>query len=125
MSENSKAIGKAVVLDRSQWAERPDVWQGEFEGGQFGAKASVMFYTTEKIGHGPPLHRHPYDEIFIIRQGRALFTVGAEQLEASAGQVVFGPANVPHKFINLGPGLLETTDIHVTDVFIQENLDEL
>lgn len=113
---------KAALLDRSEWAERPDVWQGEFEGNRFGTGVSVMFYTTEKVGHGPPLHQHPYEEIFIVRQGRALFTVGDEQLEAVAGQVVFAPANVPHTFVNLGPGILETTDLHVSDTFIQENL---
>lgn len=38
-------------------------------------------------------------------------------------EVVFGPANVLHTFVNLGPGLLEITEIHVTEVFIQENLE--
>ena len=114
---------KAALLDRAQWAEMPDLWQGEFEGGRFGTNVSVMFYTTDKIGHGPRLHRHPYDEIFIVRQGRALFTVGEEQIEATAGQIVFGPADMPHKYVNLGPGRLEMTDLHVTDRFIQENLE--
>lgn len=113
----------AALIDRAEWAEKADVWQGEFEGKQFGTNASVMFYTTDEVGRGPPLHRHPYDEIFIVREGRALFTVGDRQMEAVAGQVVFGPANVPHKFVNLGPGRLETTDIHVTDAFAQENLE--
>lgn len=114
---------KIAVLDRSQWAEEADVWQGEFEGSFFGANVSAMFYTTDKIGHGPKLHRHPYDEIFIIRQGCALFTIGDKQLEATAGQIVFGPANVAHKFINLGPGRLETTDLHASASFVQENLE--
>lgn len=114
---------KATVLDRSQWAEEADVWQGEFEGAIFGTNVSVMFYTTDQIGHGPNLHRHPYDEVFIIRQGRALFTVGDQQLEATAGQIVFGPANVAHKYINIGPGRLEMTDLHVAASFVQENLE--
>lgn len=113
----------AAILDRDQWARKSDVWHGQFEGVLFGTNVSVMIYTTDEIGRGPPLHRHPYDEVFIVRQGRALFTVGDSQLEAVAGQIVFGPANVPHKFINLGPGRLETTDLHVTDVFEQEDLE--
>ncbi len=28
--------------------------------------------------------------------------------------VVYGPADVPHKFVNLGPGILKTVDIHVS-----------
>lgn len=114
---------QAAILERKEWAEKPDVWQGEFEGRRFGTNASVMFYTTDKIGHGPRLHKHPYDEIFIVRQGRALFTVGDQQFEASVGQIIFGPANIPHKYKNLGPEPLEMTDIHVTDKFEQENLD--
>lgn len=72
---------KAVLLDRAQWAEKESVWQGEFQGSVFGANVSVMFYTTDEIGRGPRLHKHPYDEVFIVRQGRALFTVGEQQLE--------------------------------------------
>lgn len=114
---------KAVIIDHDQWAEKPDDWKGAFEGSRFGANVSVIFYITDEVGRGPNLHRHPYDEIFIIRQGRALFTVGEEQYEVCAGQIVFGPANVPHKFINLGPDRLETTDIHVSNEIIQEDLE--
>ena len=82
-----------------------------------------MFYTTDEIGHGPKLYRHPYDEIFIVRQGNVLFTIGEQQLEAAAGQIAFGPANVPHKYINLGLGRLEMTDLHVAGAFVQEDLE--
>ncbi|MDH0613519.1 MULTISPECIES: cupin domain-containing protein [unclassified Agrobacterium] len=114
---------KAVLLDRAQWAEKESVWQGEFQGRAFGTNVSVMFYTTDEIGRGPRLHKHLYDEVFIVRQGRALFTVGEQQFEAREGQIVFGPANLPHKYINMGPGRLEMTDIHVTDEFAQEDLE--
>ncbi len=114
---------KSVLLDRARWAEKEEVWKGEFEGNVFGTNVSVIFYTTDEVGRGPKLHTHPYDEVFIVRQGRALFTVGDQQLEATAGQIVFGPANIPHKFINLGPGRLETTDLHVTDKFQQADLE--
>lgn len=113
----------ALILDPTQWADIPGKWDGEFEGNFFGTNVSVMFYTTDKIGGGPVLHRHPYDEVFIVRQGRALFTVGDQQLEVCTGQIVFGPANLPHKYINLGPEQLEMIDIHVTSSFIQEDLE--
>ncbi|MDQ4404928.1 cupin domain-containing protein [Rhizobium sp. AN63] len=114
---------KAVLLERAQWVEKESVWQGEFEGSVFGANVSVMFYTTDEIGRGPKLHKHPYDEVFIVRQGRALFTVGEQQLDVREGQIVFGPANLPHKYVNMGPGRLEMIDIHVTDEFAQEDLE--
>lgn len=112
-----------TVLDRSDWSDGSDFWQGEFEGRTFGTNASVMFYTVNEVGKGTGLHSHPYDEIFIMRKGKALFTIGDKEIVATEGQVLFGPANIPHKYINLGPGTLETTDIHVSDVFIQKNLD--
>ncbi len=61
----------AALLERAEWAERPDAWKGEFEGKLFGTDVSVMFYTTDEVGRGPRLHRHPYDEVFIIRRETA------------------------------------------------------
>lgn len=67
---------------------------------------------------------HPYDEIFIVRTGNTLFTIGDKKLEAKAGDILLGPANIPHKYHNIGPGVLETTDIHISDRWIQTNLDD-
>ncbi|MGL4237106.1 cupin domain-containing protein [Tabrizicola sp.] len=113
-----------TVLKRSDWAKNDRLWHGHFEGKDIGTNVTVLFYSTEEIGKGPRLHVHPYDEVFIIRAGRALFTIGDEEIEAEAGQILLGPAGLPHKFVNLGPGLLDTTDIHLNDTWIQTNLDE-
>jgi mannose-6-phosphate isomerase-like protein (cupin superfamily) len=113
-----------VILNRSDWAQHDQLWYGHFEGKDVGTGVTVLFYSTEEIGKGPRLHTHPYDEIFIIRSGRALFTIGETTIEAEAGQILIGPTGVPHKFVNLGPGLLDTTDIHLSDTWIQTNLDE-
>lgn len=119
------AQGKPRVLNRADWATHPDLfWKGHVEGHTLGTGVTVLFYSTEEVGGGPKWHVHPYDEIFIVREGRALFTVGDERFECEKGQVVFGPANVPHKFVNLGPGRLETTDVHVNDRWIQTNLPD-
>lgn len=115
---------KPAVIRREEWARDDRLWRGHFEGKDIGTNVTVLFYSTETTGAGPKLHVHPYDEIFIIRKGRALFTVGDEKITAEEGQIVFGPANVPHKFANLGPGLLETTDIHLSDRWIQTDLDD-
>ncbi|WP_370576996.1 cupin domain-containing protein, partial [Paracoccus sp. PAR01] len=40
------------------------------------------------------------------------FFVGDEVIEAGAGEVVLGPKGVPHRFVNIGPGRLQTIDIH-------------
>lgn len=116
--------GKPILLQRKDWASSDVLWKGRFEGKDLGTDVTVLFYATEETGQGPGWHVHPYDEIFVVRVGRALFTVGAEKIEAEAGQILLGPANVPHKYVNLGPGLLETTDIHVSDRWIQTDLED-
>ena len=83
----------------------------------------LIFVRTGVIGDGPRLHRHPYPETFIVRNGRVRFTVGNQAIEAVAGQIVVCPANVPHKFENLGPGLLEQIDIHEAGKFETEWLE--
>lgn len=70
------------------------------------------------------MHKHRYAEVFIVRQGRALITVGAEQIEATAGQIVFAPTDVPHIFSNLRLGRLETTDLHTAGAFSTAWLEE-
>ncbi|MGI9475710.1 MAG: cupin domain-containing protein [Hyphomicrobiaceae bacterium] len=115
---------KAVRLERSAWARDAEIWRGRFEGKDIGADVTVLFFSSDKVGAGPVLHVHPYDEVFIVREGRALFTVGDEKIEASEGDILMGPAGVPHKFKNLGPGRLETTDIHLSDHFEQVEVDD-
>lgn len=113
-----------VILSRSDWASHDRLWHGHFQGKDLGTNVTVLFYATEEIGKGARLHTHPYDEIFIIRSGRAAFTVGESKTEVAAGQIVLGPAEVPHKFVSLGPGPLEIISIHLSETWIQTNLDE-
>lgn len=111
-------------LKRSDWASHPTLWKGVFEGKDIGTGMTVIFYTTEETGVGPKWHVHDYDEVFIITEGRALFTVGTQKLEVEAGDIVFGPANIPHKYHNLGPGRLQSTDIHLSPEWAQTDLDD-
>jgi len=115
---------KPVILKRADWASHNSLWKGNFEGKDIGTNVTVLFYATQEVGVGPRWHVHPYDEIFIMRKGRALFTIGDEKMEAEAGDILLGPANVPHKYHNLGPGLLESTDIHLSDEWIQTDLED-
>lgn len=110
-------------LTRSDWARDPTEWRGRFEGRTLGTGVTVLFFSNDEVGSGPVLHCHPYDEVFILRQGRARFTVGRETVEARAGEIVLAPAGTPHKFENLGPGRLESTDIHLSPEWIQVDLD--
>jgi len=116
---------KGVRLERSAWARDDEIWRGRFEGKDIGTNVTVLFFSSDEIGAGPVLHVHPYDEVFIVRTGRALFTIGDQTIEAAAGDILLGPADVPHKFKNIGPGRLETTDIHLSDHFEQVEVDDL
>lgn len=79
--------------------------------------------STDKVGVGPRLHRHPYPETFVIKRGRALFTVDTEEVVGEAGQIIVVPANTPHKFRTLGPGRLESVNIHESGEFATEWLE--
>jgi quercetin dioxygenase-like cupin family protein len=54
---------------------------------------------TEHPGAEAPLHvHHRDDEGFWILEGEVTFEVGDETIEASAGDFVFGPRDIPHRF---------------------------
>ena len=99
-------------------------WRGFVNGEVLGGQVTVLTYGTDDIGVGPRLHVHPYDETFIVVQGNARFFVGDTVIDASAGEIVLGPAGVPHRFENLGPGRLQTVDIHHSPRWIQTDLDQ-
>jgi mannose-6-phosphate isomerase-like protein (cupin superfamily) len=70
------------------------------------------------------LHRHPYEEVFVVQEGTATFTAGEDVIEARGGQVVMVPAGVPHKFVNTGAGRLRQIDIHASERFVTERLED-
>ncbi len=96
--------------------------RGHVLGDALGTKVTILAYGNDHVGEGPVLHVHPYDEVFVILEGRARFHVGDEVVEAEAGDVVFGPRGVPHRFENLGPGRLQTLDVHLSERWTQANL---
>ena len=113
----------AHVINRDEWAATPEGWNGELQGGAYGANICVIFNMLDKPGGGPRLHRHPYAEVFIVRRGRGLFTVGDEEIVAETGQIVVVPPGVPHKFTNPGPGPFEKISIHEKGSFSTEWLE--
>jgi quercetin dioxygenase-like cupin family protein len=59
---------------------------------------------TEPPGAEGPLHvHHREDEGFWILEGEATFEVGGRTIEARAGDYVFGPRGVPHRY-SVGAG---------------------
>lgn len=115
---------KPVVLHWADWAAEPGVWHGKLESEKLGTNLTILFDVQDKVGVGPTLHVHDYDEIFIILKGRALFTIGDQEVEAQAGDILMGPAQVPHKYHSLGPDRLETTNIHLSKACVLTRLDD-
>ncbi len=54
-------------------------------------------------GQVQPVHDHAEaDKVYIVMEGRGLFTVGGETREAGPGEVVWATAGVPHGVENQG-----------------------
>ena len=109
-------------VSASEWLSTGKALRGLLEGKSLNTDITLIRYATDVVGEGPTLHVHPYDEIFTITEGRARFTVGDKTIDAEAGDVVLGPANIPHGYQNLGPGKLDSLDIHLSPEWIQYNL---
>ena len=109
-------------VSASEWQNPGQALRGLLEGKTLQTNITLIRYVIDVVGEGPTLHVHPYDEIFTITEGRARFTVGDGTIDAGAGDVVLGPANIPHGYQNLGPGRLDSLDIHLSSEWIQYNL---
>jgi mannose-6-phosphate isomerase-like protein (cupin superfamily) len=104
--------------------ERADLTDSEFQGREYGGTGASVIFVDNGLGEGPKLHRHPYSEIFVMLQGQATYTVGATPLEVRAGQTVVVSPGVPHKFVSTGSERLRQVDIHLSDHFITEWLED-
>lgn len=93
-----------------------------FEGAEFGGTGVSVFLFHGLPGRGPGPHRHPYDEIQFIQEGRGLWTVNGEEFEAGAGDILVIKAGEVHSFRGIGDGPLVQLDVHLSPRFIQENL---
>src|SRR5215217_7012851 len=59
----------------------------------------TLVEVTEHPGAEAPLHvHHRDDEAFWILEGEVTIEVGDQTIEASAGDYVFGPRDIPHRF---------------------------
>jgi quercetin dioxygenase-like cupin family protein len=92
----------------------------EFVGARHGVGVS-MFVVTAEAGRGPVLHRHQYDEVVYVIEGRSKWTVDGQEREAAPGDILVVHAGEKHKFVALTP--LRQIDVHMNATFEQENLE--
>lgn len=109
-------------MERDAYVVRRDELEtsGEFEGYQHGGTGISMIFVDAAPGGGPSLHRHDYDEVFIVQEGSATMTAGDRELEVGAGDIVVVPAGQPHAFVNSGDGPLRQIDIHLSPRYVTE-----
>jgi mannose-6-phosphate isomerase-like protein (cupin superfamily) len=116
--DESTATREYLVVDRDELRD------SELRGCEYGEVNVSLIFVDVGPGEGPRLHRHAYEEIFIMLEGQSRFTVGAHTVEARAGQVIIVRAGVPHKFVSVGEGRLRQIDIHPSGTFITEWLED-
>ena len=63
---------------------------------------TIVEITERPDGEGPLHVHHTEDEGFWILEGSATFQVGDQTIEARAGDYVFGPRDIPHRY-STGP----------------------
>jgi mannose-6-phosphate isomerase-like protein (cupin superfamily) len=95
----------------------------EFVGDDNASVGVSLLFVDAPPGEGPKLHKHAYEEIFIVQEGQATFIAGDEEREVRAGEVVVVPADTPHRFVNSGDGPFRQIDIHVSPRFVTEWLE--
>jgi mannose-6-phosphate isomerase-like protein (cupin superfamily) len=95
----------------------------QFVGENQGDVGVSVFLFNGIPGSGPCAHRHPYDEVQFIREGRGRWVVNGKEFEAGAGDILVIKAGEIHSFTNIGDGPLVQLDVHLSPVFIQENLE--
>jgi mannose-6-phosphate isomerase-like protein (cupin superfamily) len=101
---------------------RHDLEGSTVRGEDHGASISLILDESEP-GRGPRLHRHAYDETWVIQEGNISFQVGDECLKAGPGDIAIIPPGVPHKFTNEGPGRSRIVCIHASPTIVGEWLE--
>ena len=93
-----------------------------FVGADNGDVQISAFLLRALPGQGPGPHRHPYDEVQFVREGRGRYIVNGKEFEAGAGDILVIKAWEIHGFKCIGDAPLVQVDIHLSPRFIQENL---
>lgn len=94
----------------------------QFVGADNGGVGISAFLLSAEPGYGPGPHRHPYDEVQFVREGRGLWVVEGQEFEAGAGDILVVKAGEVHSFRCIGDRPLVQVDVHLSPRFIQENL---
>lgn len=68
-------------------------------------EAMIVHIAVQPGGFVAP-HATPVDMEFFVIEGRGIFSLGEESVEAGEGTLIPSPKGIPHGMRNLGPGVL-------------------
>ena len=77
--------------------------------------AVEIFDTSGPANSGPPVHFHPWEEVYVVLSGGLEVTVEGHSKSVGAGAVVHVPANAKHGYRNL------TDDCHFLTITTKGN----
>ena len=97
----------------------------QFVGKDQGSVAMSAFLVHAPPGRGPVPHRHPYDEVAFVREGRVRWIVDGVEREGGPGDILVVKAGEVHSFVNIGEETLVQVDVHLNPTFVQENLQSV
>ena len=100
-----------------------DAISRDFVGDKYGGVGACVIFVDAPPGGGPKLHRHPYVELLIVIEGKAVFRDASTSREVGEGEMAVVDAHQPHAFVNDGPGILRQIDVHLSPRFITEWLE--
>jgi mannose-6-phosphate isomerase-like protein (cupin superfamily) len=121
-SGRAKEKGVVCILHVGDLARGGTTYK--FEGHHHGDTNVSFIMVDAPPGSGPKLHEHPYEEVFVVQEGTVTFTAGDDVIEARGGQILVVSAGVPHKFVNSGAGRLRQIDVHSSERFVTEWLED-
>ena len=105
---NVHDLGLPFVLRNQSGFNFWDIKSGDYfielEGQHYGWDSSTVQVTSMGPGHGPPMHTHPVEEIFVLVEGEGAFAIGDEIVHLKAPAVVRVPPHTPHSPVSLGSG---------------------
>ncbi|NEB21415.1 cupin domain-containing protein [Streptomyces coelicoflavus] len=121
MSVVGPGDGETILLGTTRMRVLED---GSHTGHRLGMAESVLAPHTP----GPPQHRHArHDEGFYVISGTVRFTVGDEDIDATAGTLVMVPPGAPHTFANTTGEPARMLSTFTPDLYVQyfRDLEEL
>jgi mannose-6-phosphate isomerase-like protein (cupin superfamily) len=96
---------------------RPGVETRMMVSARNGATALCLFEQWVAPGNGAPTHRHPVEEVLMVREGEADMWIEDDHVTVKAGQSLIIPAGRRHGFSNSGKATLHLQAVLASPIF--------